>query len=207
MHLIVTGEVGTGKTTWCRRYSSWLKTQGVSIGGILCPPLFTAELKRGYEVQGLQSGGRSTMGCIIKLADFKGEKTGKYRISTGGLRFASEAIAQAIDGKEAVVFIDELGRLEIKGKGLFAAALSAYNNALNTVTVIRKSLLDDFLKMFASVIPDAKFTVLDVNTNGATPQSFPELRGLTLNNRIEPIREATLTEAASKKVEAKCQQS
>ena len=175
MHLIVTGEVGTGKTTWCRRYSSWLKTQGISIGGVLCPPVFTSELKSGYEVQGLQNGRLSTMGRIIKLADFNGEKTGKYQISASGLRFATEAIAQAIEGEKAVVFIDELGRLEIKGKGLFTAALSAYNNALNTVTIIRKSLLDDFLKMFASVIPDAKFTVLDVNTNGATPQPFPEL--------------------------------
>lgn len=166
MHLIITGEVNTGKTSWCLGYAEDLKAQGIPIGGVLCLPVFNENEKIGYDAQDLRREVKVPIGRDKKDADFCGIEIGNYKISNEGLNFASNAIMQAVQSRARIVFIDELGKLEIKGEGLFAASVKAYKKTPNTVTIIRKSMITSYLQLFASILPDIEFTVLEKRDTG-----------------------------------------
>ena len=166
MNLVVTGEVGCGKTTWCARYLDRLTGHGVSAGGILCLAVFEVGTKTGYDVKDLRTGKTAVFARINPLEGFPGKMVGKYLISDDGLAFAQQAIWEAVETSCDVVFIDEMGHLELIGRGLADSAKDAYNRAFNTVSVVRKTLLPAFLCSFASAT-GTRFSIRDIGMDAA----------------------------------------
>ncbi len=187
MNLIVTGEVQSGKTTWCRRYSRWLAERNLSVGGILCPDVSNGT-RIGYDVLDLQSNRVAVFGRIASVAEagFAGDNVGSYIISYEGLNFAARAIQTAVEKKCDVVFIDEIGHLELAGKGVIAPARNAYQAARNTVSVVRKSLLSAFLELFQQQEPAVSFAIWDIShdTRGGNASS------LYMGYRLPPLWQA-----------------
>lgn len=69
-----------------------------------------------------------------------GEKVGDHTISKDGILFACGAIERAVDNKCDLVVIDEVGILELRGKGLMPAVELALASAVNVLLVVRSSL-------------------------------------------------------------------
>ncbi len=170
MNLDITGGIGIGKTTWCARYLDRLKLQGASTGGILCLAIFKDGLKTGYDVKDLRTGETAVFARINPLDCFSGKMVGKYLISDDGLAFAQQAIRDAVGTGCDVVAIDELGYLELASKGLADNARLAYSRALNTVSVVRKSLLVEFVRTFSSALTSDGFIIQDIGL-GEEPES------------------------------------
>ncbi|AKG52785.1 ATP-binding DUF265 domain protein [Dehalogenimonas sp. WBC-2] len=162
MNLIVTGEIGSGKTSWCDRYASILKWQGVKVGGILCRVQSNENVKIGYDVIDLHSGQSTSFARVDSAAREIGQKVGKYVISDTGLAFAKQAISNAVQTGCSVVFIDEMGHLELNGKGLSQEAQVAYGQSPNTVSVVRKRLLLNFVNRFSASKPSTNFVTHDI---------------------------------------------
>lgn len=178
MNLIVTGEVGAGKTSWCRRYISWLAKRKISAGGVLCPATFTGNARTGYDVEDLHSGKKVIFGRKAQLPGSAGEKVGRYILSSDGIDFASQAVRAAVKNGCDVIFLDEIGPLEMEGKGLAEVAKFAYQNAPHTVTVVRKVLLPSFIKLFAASNPEAHFVTQDISLDAEEmllPKDFDNL--------------------------------
>ncbi len=169
MNLIATGEIRSGKTTWCTKYSHWLLEQQFTVGGVLCPETGNNDVKIGYDIVDIQTGRSVMFGRFASEADFLGEPVGDYLISYEGLEFANRAIQKAIENRCDMVFIDEVGHLELGGKGIIESATIACQEAPNTTIVVRKPLLTEFLEYFHWTDPKIRFSIKDIKLDASYP--------------------------------------
>lgn len=176
MNLIVTAKVESGKTEWCTKYSRWLAARGLTVGGVLCPEVRSGYTRIGYDIVDIQTGRKAVFGRLVSKADFPGERVGNYVVSHAGLKFAELAIKEAVESGCNVVFIDEVGHLELAGRGLTKSANTAYRTAYNTVSVVRKSLLTAFLEHFRLEDPPIGFIIKDLESDTSYPFPGKEIR-------------------------------
>ncbi len=174
MNLIVTGEVQSGKTTWCTKYSHWLSGQKFTIGGVLCPEARNNDIRIGYDVMDVQTRQIVMFGRFTSEADFPGEMVGDYLISYEGLEFAERAIQKALEHGCDMVFTDEVGHLELAGKGIIKSAMAACQKAPNATIVVRKPLLAKFFKYFHLTDRQIRFSIKDLELDTSYP--LPERR-------------------------------
>ena len=141
MRLLVVGEPGSGKTSWCREYIDWRRKSGSSIGGILSPAIEKQGQRVGSNALDLLTGQEVPFARLSRYRSFKrGEKIGDYTISRDGILFACGAIKGAVESRCDLVVIDEVGPLELRGKGLMPAVELALASAVNVLLVVRSSL-------------------------------------------------------------------
>jgi molybdopterin-guanine dinucleotide biosynthesis protein A len=139
--LLVLGERGSGKTSWCLRYTDSCRKRGSSVGGILCPSIEKQGQRLGSNAFDLLTGEEVPFARLPEPKSLKGgEKIGDYIISRHGILFACAAIERALANKCDLVVIDEVGPLELSGKGLLPAVESALASPINVLLVVRSSL-------------------------------------------------------------------
>lgn len=145
--IILTGETGAGKTTACAKLLRQCLKEGISCGGILQPAIFQDSAKVGSLIMSVADGETELFVYIREKAQFEGEQVGKYVISERGLGFA----AQALDSSTAcdVVFVDEVGPLELRGRGLMQSVEKIMASEKTLVFVVRKKILAEFKKKFS----------------------------------------------------------
>jgi iron complex transport system ATP-binding protein len=138
MVIIVTGDIGAGKTTVCRKVVELARDRGYTCGGILT---FKAP-DESLTMLDIQTSEREILASTDK--DFDGPRTPKYSFSPEGIDFGIRAIENGASSD--VLIVDEIGRLELGGEG-FAKSLELIKSGRvkNSILVIRKQLLADFL--------------------------------------------------------------
>jgi nucleoside-triphosphatase len=150
MRLLVVGEPRSGKTSWCREYIDWRRESGSSVGGILCPAIAKQEQRIGFNVIDLLTGEKVPFARLSRYRSSKGgEKIGDYTISRDGILFARAAIKRAVESKCNLVVIDEVGPLELRGKGLMPAVELALASPVNVLIVVRSSLKGALQRRFS----------------------------------------------------------
>lgn len=157
MRLLVVGEPGSGKTSWCREYIDRRRESGSSVGGILCPAIHKQGQRVGSNALDLHTGQEVPFARLSRYRSFKGgEKIGDYTISEDGISFACGAIKRAVETRCDLVVIDEVGPLELRGNGLMPAVELALTSAVNVLIVVRSSLKEALQGRF----PDCEFVVV-----------------------------------------------
>lgn len=152
MDIIITGSIGVGKTSLCAKVAELLKEKGMSCGGIITPRAPDG----GIIVIDLMSGRREVLAAIVDI--YKGPRIGKYYFNPVGIGFGIDAIER---GKNTdVVFVDEVGLLELSGGG-FAKVLELVRSGTlkNSIIVIREELLSLFLAGFKNRVTVFKATL------------------------------------------------
>jgi len=157
MNLIVVGKPSSGKTSWCREYINWLGRHGFSVGGIISPVTYKHGRRAGFNAIDLLTDKETPFACLSRHRSCNGgERVGDYIISRDGILFACGAIKRAVDNKCDLVVIDEVGILELRGKGLMPAVELALDSAVNVLLVVRSSLKEALQRRF----PKCQFTVI-----------------------------------------------
>ncbi|MFQ6121462.1 MAG: nucleoside-triphosphatase [Dehalococcoidales bacterium] len=157
MNLLILGKPGSGKTSWCSEYISWLRRQGLSIGGVLCPETRKHGEQAGFNAIDLLTGEEIPFARLSRDRFFKeGERVGDYTISRKGILFACSAIEKAVENRCDLVIIDEVGPLELRGKGLMPATELALASMVNVLIIVRSSLREALQRHF----PKYEFTVI-----------------------------------------------
>jgi nucleoside-triphosphatase THEP1 len=77
-----------------------------------------------------------------------GERVGDYTINRDAILFACAAIERAVQNKCDLVVIDEVGPLELSGKGLMPAVELALASEVNMLIVVRSSLREALQRHF-----------------------------------------------------------
>jgi nucleoside-triphosphatase THEP1 len=81
---------------------------------------------------------------------------GDYTISRDGILFACDAIKRAVESRCGLVVIDEVGPLELRGKGLMPTVELALASPVNVLIVVRSSLKGALQRHF----PEYEFVVV-----------------------------------------------
>jgi nucleoside-triphosphatase len=137
--IIVTGERGAGKTTFCTRLIELARSGGRSIGGVLSPAVIVNGQKVAIDVLDLQSDQRRRLATHNPAADYPRELY--WRFDEDALAWSNHALIASTPCD--VLIVDELGVLEFeRGEGWLAGlnALDAGDYRLGVV-VIRPELL------------------------------------------------------------------
>ncbi len=152
MVIIVTGEIGIGKTTVCERVLRALQHAGYTCGGILT---YKAD-DESRTVLDIRTGERKAFASTEDI--YGGARFGKYSFSPEGIEFGLKAIEEGVTSD--VLFVDEIGYLELSGGG-FAKALELVKaqKAKSSVLVIREQLLSAFLAQMGEKPSVFKVTV------------------------------------------------
>ena len=170
MRLLVVGEPSSGKTSWCREYIDGRRKCGSSVGGVLSPAIEEQGRRIGSNAIDLLTGQEVPFARLSRYRSFKGgEVVGDYTISRHGISFACRAIKRAVDSRCDLVVIDEVGPLELGGKGLMPAVELALASPVNVLIVVRTSLKEAVQRRF----PQYEFVVVADLTQ--SPSNLSEL--------------------------------
>ena len=161
MDLIVTGDIHSGKTTWCSKYLAG--RTAIKAGGVLCPVAYSYGLKTGYNAMDISSGEKVPFARFSHDETFSGETVGEYKVSFAGISFVERTILKAVNSGCELILMDEIGHLELQGRGIIKAVLQAYLAGIDTIAVVRSALVPRFIsylddrsiyKRFAFVLPE-----------------------------------------------------
>ncbi len=134
MLIIVTGEVGIGKSTICQKVVEMARKSGLTCGGIIT-------CKMPGDTLSVRDIGSGEMAVLAVPGDkFGGPLVPRFTFDPAGIAFGLRAVEA---GSQAdILFVDEIGILECMGEG-FIHAFDIINagRTKNSILVIRRELL------------------------------------------------------------------
>lgn len=162
MNIIVTGNVGIGKTTVCRKLIEIVRNQGYTCGGILT----YKAADKGIIIEDIQSGEKETLASINNV--YHGPRTARYSFNPKGIDFGIQAVDKGTSA--AILVVDEIGHLELRAEG-FAKVLELIkaSKVKDCILVIRSELLPAFLSQLPTTPLVFKTTV---NSRNQLPQEI-----------------------------------
>ncbi|MDD5630356.1 MAG: nucleoside-triphosphatase, partial [Elusimicrobia bacterium] len=143
-----TGAQGEGKSELVAELTRRLREAGLSLGGIHAPGFWTDGRRSGFDLVDLGSGERRPL-CRTEGPE-SWPSQGPFRFAPEGLAFGLRALAEAGSRDADVVFVDEVGPLELRGGG-WAAALDvlARKRRKPMVWVVREGIIDEVRRHWA----------------------------------------------------------
>lgn len=143
MNIVVTGEIGIGKTTVCRKVLEIVRSLGYTCGGIITGKAPDQSII----IEDVQTGGKETLASTNNI--YEGPHTGKYFFNPAGIEFGIRAIDRGASAD--VLLVDEIGYLELGGGGFVKALeLIRTEKVKSSISVIRKELLAVFSSKLGS---------------------------------------------------------
>ncbi|MBN1283101.1 MAG: hypothetical protein JXA24_04930 [Proteobacteria bacterium] len=148
MHIILTGEIDSGKSSCVQGLVTRIMGQGREVGGWITPAHTRAGIKAGHDFVAIDAGGPAPPLPFTRARPFQGSFPWR-RFHFNRLAFErTTELAERLcrvpgPGSRApeLFVMDELGPLELEeGKGFLKAARRAISVAPNTLTVVRKGL-------------------------------------------------------------------
>jgi nucleoside-triphosphatase THEP1 len=112
---VVKGKIGSGKTTLVKELIENLKRKNIRIGGIYTQKIFENEERIGYDVVDAKT---STAETFLRINHCETcEKIGIFSIFPEGVKKGKESLHPEKTADDQLVVIDEVGMLELNGKG------------------------------------------------------------------------------------------
>ncbi|MBN2322446.1 MAG: hypothetical protein JXQ30_01830 [Spirochaetes bacterium] len=172
--LILTGEIGIGKTTACRKAVQNASGRGFSAGGVLTPPIYVDGKKTGFFAEDLRTGERWVLGTRDSGAAVEGPVYGIYRFSIDGFKRAYEALKTAVVERCGLIVLDEIGPLEIVHKKGFFRILGPLFDVKHAylLLVVRPSLVEDVKKLLGE--RKTELFTADIETRDSIPDKLVE---------------------------------
>jgi len=166
MVIIVTGAIGIGKTTVCKKAIKIARGQGYRCGGVITYKNQNEDIT----IEDVKTGETKTLASTSNI--YHGPRTPKYSFNPEGIDFGIQAIDRGTTSN--ILLVDELGHLELQGEG-FARVVEqiAAEEISNCILVIRKELLSAFLAKLG-VVTSVFETTLD------NREQLPQEIGLAL---------------------------
>jgi nucleoside-triphosphatase len=149
---VVSAERGRGKTTWVCVYADAAVRAGRTVGGIAAPAMGAGGRRVGYDLLDLRTGRRRPLARTVRSAA-EVPTIGEYRFDDAAWAEGEAAVRDAVEAGLNIIVIDEVGPLEMQGRGWAAAltqALAACSAEQELVVVVRTALRDALPERFPS---------------------------------------------------------
>lgn len=161
MITIITGDKGVGKTTFILKTIQEIKSSGRTVYGIITPPIFNKlQEKIGFSALNTATGEEWELARTDKF--LSGPTFGPFHFCGNGFAKANRELLQNLKLKKEIIFLDEIGPLELKNQeGYYPALKHMKKNTKdqNIILVIRFSLIEKFISTY---IPGQKYKILSV---------------------------------------------
>lgn len=158
---VLSGPIHSGKTSLLVRILTELKEQRRSLNGLLSLACFEEGEFQGYNGYGIGTG--ETFSLIRMTGEAEWDRIGSFYFIPEGMRKAQAHIMQITSSRLTV--IDEMGPLELEGKGFWPSFLNLKDVAQPVLTVIRNELLPAFIPRFG--IQPRVFSLAQADVAGA----------------------------------------
>jgi nucleoside-triphosphatase THEP1 len=148
--ILITGNINSGKTTMLEKLFREERAKGKTSSGIIALGVYDGETKIGFNVRDLGSGCSKPLARVEKMVDHA-FSAGKYSFSIEGFEFAKEAILNF--KSQGVVFVDEVGPLELNDKGYADCLKTLIKSDISRLYIaIRSACVSEFI--FKFLIPN-----------------------------------------------------
>jgi len=146
--IIITGKINSGKTTLMKKFVDKEKRKGRSPTGIIVLGIFKKGLKTGFNVKDI-SKDESRLLASTEKNDPHGFLVGRFNFFKEGFEFAKKALLNF--KPKGVVFIDEVGPLELCGKGYADCLRGLLSSDISKLYIsIRRNCLKEFMRAYLS---------------------------------------------------------
>jgi len=143
MLVVVTGQIGAGKTTVCQQVIDIARDNRCTCGGVITRKTGDGSIL----VVDVRSG--NSMPLASLRAIYRGPQTGKYWFNPMGIEFGMEAIRRGAGS--SILVVDEVGHLELEGEGFASAPeILRRRRVRDSIVVIRSELVEAFLPLLSN---------------------------------------------------------
>jgi len=158
--IIITGNIQEGKTTYLIEMLALLEKKNIKVDGFIAKGIHDENGRIGYDLEHILDG----ESCVYIRNKFsKGwVRYGKYYFNPKGEEFGKRILESIYSAGIDLLVIDEIGPVELKGRGWAEQVERLVNTSSNTqLWVVRKPLLKKVIRQWN--IGD--ILVLDVSTD------------------------------------------
>lgn len=162
MVYVLSGPVHAGKTSFLKKLTSALKKTNIPVYGYLSLSLWEDQYLKGYDLYEIEHD--AVFPFIRRKGHPEWEKIGSFFFQPAALDKAKKIILNA-GLKKGVCLVDEIGPLELSGKGVWQAvkeALAGTSSQMDFLFVIREGLVDAF-KEILGFEPDKIYFLQEVS--------------------------------------------
>lgn len=116
-HFIITGARHAGKTTYALKLKDILAFNGINTGGFICEGTFQNGQRDSFFIKSLLTYEKELIADKNKSSDSKNYFFGSFTFYKKGFDFAYHEYEKSILHKKDIIFIDEIGKMELEGGG------------------------------------------------------------------------------------------
>lgn len=161
---IVTGKTDAGKTSFLVKLIDALKVNEIKVGGIYSRKVFENAERIGYDVVDIETNKGTAF--LRTYSNGTSEKIGIFFIFSQGQKFGIERLKSANNKEIELVIVDEVGKLELSGKGWSRELDNILNSkSKHLLIVVREDFIEEaiakwnFLDVVFIRIPDEELLV------------------------------------------------
>jgi nucleoside-triphosphatase len=138
-NVLISGKPGSGKTTLVVRLAEKLDREGFKTGGFVTEEIREGKERVGFKVRDL--GGKT---AVLAHIDYKGKpRVGKYGVDVQAFESIALPALSGARGRADLLFVDEIGRMEMMSPLFNAAVLEILDVPTPVVATIHQGR-DDF---------------------------------------------------------------
>jgi nucleoside-triphosphatase THEP1 len=145
MQIIITGDVQSGKSTLAAKLVKFLADRGVAMAGILALGLWKDDQRQGFDLVDLKTNEITPL--ARRRTDPDDTSITPFKFFDGGMAAGEKALEATRCRDAAVIMVDEVGKLELKGKGWAPSLdpLLSIGSAVH-IWIVRESLVAEVCK-------------------------------------------------------------
>lgn len=163
--IILTGKIGEGKTTTILKIVGNLKAKNIPVSGVYTPRIMENGLTTGYDIVEIESNLRTP---FLRQGEEDGyARIGRFNILPQGLNNGVAVLTRSLNEKNRIVVIDEVGKLELEGKGWS----EPLNGLLQTTPVLLFAIRDSFAQQVIQQWDIKNFTILSGSSENVSQEA------------------------------------
>ena len=154
---LISGEINSGKTS--RILNIYQQKEAGTAGGFISRKLYKDNTICGYEIVRLPDGPSQTLAWLGNKVNRNNKLDwdnavnefpfGQFVFSQSGFLWGELIIDQLLaDDDISDIFIDEIGPLELQGRGFYSILLKALQSDKNLYITVRTKCLESFLEKY-----------------------------------------------------------
>ncbi len=151
--IIITGKIHSGKSSLAMKLATHTEQENLKISGIIAKGLWKNDIRHGFDLIDLSTGKKVPLARQQKSSSEN--QVTRFEFFESGLKFGSKALAKEKCVNAKIIFVDEVGKLELAQDGwapmLFP--LLSIKTAVH-IWVVRENFIEAVCKTWKLKNPD-----------------------------------------------------